>query len=74
VVISELMITFDSASGFIGLPIAQALVRAGHQVFGQTRSQKKAKQLIAEESRPATINFILAVILIHPIYSYPHHW
>ena len=39
-----------SAGGFIGLPIAQALVRAGHQVFGQTRSQNKAKQLIAEES------------------------
>lgn len=50
------MITFGSASGFIGLPIAQASVRAGHQVFGQTRSQGKAKQLIAEESGSATID------------------
>ena len=51
------MITFfGSASGFIGLPAAQACVRAGHQVFGQTRSQEKAKQLIAEESGSATFN------------------
>ena len=47
---------FGSASGFIGLPAAQACVRAGHQVFGQTRSQGKAKQLIAEESGSATFH------------------
>ena len=41
---------FDSATGFIGLPAAQALVRAGHYVYGLTRSQQKAKQLAAEES------------------------
>jgi len=40
------------ASGFIGLPVAQAFVRAGHEVYGQTRSEKKAKQFIAEEIIP----------------------
>ncbi|KAF8810810.1 NAD(P)-binding protein [Phlegmacium glaucopus] len=40
------------ASGFIGFPAAQALVRAGHYVFGLTRSAEKAKQLAAEEIIP----------------------
>ncbi|OBZ68780.1 hypothetical protein A0H81_11340 [Grifola frondosa] len=40
------------ASGFIGLPVAQAFVRAGHIVYGQTRSAEKAKQLAAEEIIP----------------------
>ncbi|TFK52671.1 NAD(P)-binding protein [Heliocybe sulcata] len=40
------------ASGFVGLPIAQALVRAGHIVYGVTRSTVKAKQLAAEEIIP----------------------
>ncbi|KDQ51278.1 hypothetical protein JAAARDRAFT_62670 [Jaapia argillacea MUCL 33604] len=40
------------ASGFIGLPVAQALVRAGHVVYGVTRSEAKAKQLAAEEIIP----------------------
>ncbi|KZT25447.1 NAD(P)-binding protein [Neolentinus lepideus HHB14362 ss-1] len=40
------------ASGFIGLPVAQALVRAGHVVYGVTRSAVKAKQLAAEEIIP----------------------
>ena len=40
----------DSASGFIGLPVAQALVRAGHIVYGVTRSGSKAKMLEGEES------------------------
>ncbi|PCH40180.1 NAD(P)-binding protein [Wolfiporia cocos MD-104 SS10] len=40
------------ASGFIGLPVAQALVRAGHIVYGVTRSQAKVKQLAAEEIIP----------------------
>ncbi|TBU26199.1 NAD(P)-binding protein [Dichomitus squalens] len=40
------------ATGFIGLPIAQAFVRAGHVVYGQTRSEEKAKQLTAEEIIP----------------------
>lgn len=40
-----------SASGFIGLPVARAFVRAGHIVYGLTRSEKKAKQLAAEESK-----------------------
>ncbi|EKM52493.1 uncharacterized protein PHACADRAFT_164427 [Phanerochaete carnosa HHB-10118-sp] len=41
-----------SASGFIGLPAAQALVRAGHIVYGLTRSQEKAQQLAREEIIP----------------------
>ncbi|KAG7444423.1 NAD(P)-binding protein [Guyanagaster necrorhizus] len=40
------------ASGFIGFPAAQALARAGHIVYGQTRSAQKAKQLSAEEIIP----------------------
>ncbi len=40
----------SSATGFIGFPAAQAFVRAGHIVYGQTRSAAKAKQLAAEES------------------------
>lgn len=40
------------ASGFIGFPAAQALTRAGHIVYGQTRSAQKAKQLAAEEIIP----------------------
>ncbi|RDX57332.1 NAD(P)-binding protein [Lentinus brumalis] len=40
------------ATGFIGLPAAQAFVRAGHVVYGQTRSAAKAKQLVAEEITP----------------------
>ncbi|OBZ68989.1 hypothetical protein A0H81_11334 [Grifola frondosa] len=40
------------ASGFIGLPVAQAFVRAGHIVYGQTRSAEKAKLFAAEEIIP----------------------
>ncbi|OSX59769.1 hypothetical protein POSPLADRAFT_1048245 [Postia placenta MAD-698-R-SB12] len=40
------------ATGFIGLPVAQAFVRAGHIVYGVTRSASKAKQLAAEEIIP----------------------
>ncbi|KAI0671698.1 NAD-P-binding protein [Trametes maxima] len=40
------------ATGFIGFPMAQAFVRAGHVVYGQTRSSDKAKQLAAEEITP----------------------
>ncbi|KAI0800161.1 NAD(P)-binding protein [Fomes fomentarius] len=40
------------ATGFIGFPAAQAFVRAGHIVYGQTRSAAKAKQLAAEEIIP----------------------
>lgn len=47
------LITFThlfSATGMIGRPIAQALSRAGHIVYGQTRSVSKAKQVSAGES------------------------
>ncbi|KAL0567991.1 hypothetical protein V5O48_014001 [Marasmius crinis-equi] len=40
------------ATGAIGLPVAQALARAGHYVVGLTRSEEKAKQLAAEEIIP----------------------
>ncbi|OSD06535.1 NAD(P)-binding protein [Trametes coccinea BRFM310] len=40
------------ATGFIGLPVAQAFVRAGHVVYGQTRSATKSMQLAAEEIIP----------------------
>ncbi|KAI1797155.1 NAD(P)-binding protein [Ganoderma leucocontextum] len=55
------------ATGFIGLPIAQAFVRAGHVVYGQTRSEEKAKQLVAEEiipvvCGPADVNKYMALI------------
>ncbi|KAJ7575963.1 NAD(P)-binding protein [Mycena floridula] len=40
------------STGFIGKPVAQALVRAGHIVYGQTRSAAGAKQLSADEIIP----------------------
>ncbi|KAL5525327.1 hypothetical protein ACEPAF_9197 [Sanghuangporus sanghuang] len=40
------------ATGFIGFPAAQALVRAGHEVYGQTRNPDKAKLLVSEEIIP----------------------
>ncbi|KAK7442003.1 hypothetical protein VKT23_016281 [Stygiomarasmius scandens] len=40
------------ASGFIGLPVCQALSRAGYIVYGQTRSSDKAKALAADEIIP----------------------
>jgi nucleoside-diphosphate-sugar epimerase len=40
------------ASGFIGLPAAQALVRTGHQVYGLTRSEEKGRLLAADEIIP----------------------
>ncbi|KAJ7206251.1 hypothetical protein GGX14DRAFT_457421 [Mycena pura] len=40
------------ATGFIGFPTAQALVRAGHTVYGLARTEAKAKTLAAEEIIP----------------------
>ncbi|ORY30349.1 hypothetical protein BCR39DRAFT_529303 [Naematelia encephala] len=40
------------ASGFIGYRVAQAFVRAGHIVYGQTRSESTGKTLPAEEIVP----------------------
>ncbi|KAH8112045.1 NAD-binding protein [Phellopilus nigrolimitatus] len=40
------------ATGFIGLPAAQAFVRNGHEVYGQTRSASKARLLASEEIIP----------------------
>lgn len=40
------------ASGFIGFPVAQAFVRAGHIVYGVTRSASKVQKLAVEEIIP----------------------
>ncbi|TFY83505.1 hypothetical protein EWM64_g521 [Hericium alpestre] len=40
------------ASGFIGLPAARALSRAGHEVFGLIRSKAMANQFLADEITP----------------------
>lgn len=40
------------ATGFIGFPVAQALARAGHIVYGLTRSEANANKLAAEEIIP----------------------
>ncbi|KAJ3862459.1 hypothetical protein EV359DRAFT_83324 [Lentinula novae-zelandiae] len=40
------------ASGFIGFPAAQALIRAGHIVYGQTRSRENVQRFEAEEIIP----------------------
>lgn len=40
------------ATGFIGGPVAQAFVRNGHIVYGQTRSANSARELEANEIIP----------------------
>ncbi|KAF4588389.1 hypothetical protein EYR38_010357 [Pleurotus pulmonarius] len=40
------------ATGFIGFPVAQALARAGHIVYGLTRSEANGNKLAAEEVIP----------------------
>jgi nucleoside-diphosphate-sugar epimerase len=42
--------------GFIGLPAAQAFVRAGHMVYGQTRSEKSTGELVKEEIIPVVLD------------------
>jgi nucleoside-diphosphate-sugar epimerase len=44
------------ATGFIGLPVCLALRRAGHIVYGLTRSEAKAKQLAKDEILPVVGN------------------
>ncbi|KAI0796229.1 hypothetical protein C8Q75DRAFT_367719 [Abortiporus biennis] len=46
------------ATGFIGLPVAQALVRAGHIVHGLTHNPAKAKQLQADEVIPIVGDYL----------------
>ncbi|CAG7855069.1 SubName: Full=Uncharacterized protein {ECO:0000313/EMBL:CCA75650.1} [Serendipita indica DSM 11827] len=45
------VIVFGS-TGFIGLPVAHALVRNGHQVYGVSRSEKNAQLMRANEIIP----------------------
>jgi len=40
------------ATGFIGLPVAQAFVRNGHEVYGSTRSSSKSSLLASSEIIP----------------------
>ncbi len=42
------------ATGYIGLAVSKALRRAGHDVFGLTRSKEKATMLEANEIHPVT--------------------
>jgi nucleoside-diphosphate-sugar epimerase len=42
--------------GFIGLPAAQAFVRSGHIVYGQTRSEKSTAELVKEEIIPVVLD------------------
>jgi hypothetical protein len=42
--------------GFIGLPAAQAFVRGGHIVYGQTRSEKLKGELTKEEIIPIVLD------------------
>ncbi|HKI47527.1 MAG TPA: NAD-dependent epimerase/dehydratase family protein [Balneolales bacterium] len=42
------------ATGYIGLAVSKALRRAGHDVFGLTRSKEKATLLEANEVHPVT--------------------
>jgi nucleoside-diphosphate-sugar epimerase len=46
----------DDFVGFIGLPAAQAFVRGGHIVYGQSRSEKSKGELIKEEIIPIVLN------------------
>ncbi|KAH0826232.1 hypothetical protein J3R83DRAFT_5690 [Lanmaoa asiatica] len=66
------------SSGSIGFPIAQALSRAGHIVYGVTRSETKAKQLAADESRFPPLPFVRETkrpthiyLLVFPIIGEP---
>ncbi|KAI0340672.1 NAD(P)-binding protein [Trametopsis cervina] len=40
------------AAGFVGFPVAQALLRAGHTVYGQTRTAERANLLASNEITP----------------------
>ncbi|GAW10223.1 NAD P-binding protein [Lentinula edodes] len=50
--ITAMKILIFGASGFIGFPAAQALIRAGHIVYGQTRSRENVQRFEAEEIIP----------------------
>jgi nucleoside-diphosphate-sugar epimerase len=47
----EMTLTSLRASGFIGFPVAQALSRAGYQVYGLVRTDAEAKQLAKNEGQ-----------------------
>jgi nucleoside-diphosphate-sugar epimerase len=68
------VLPLSSASGFIGLPAAQALSRAGHQVYGVTRSESKAKLLAADEGEDLCSPVhrrLLTVLAVIPIVGEP---
>lgn len=47
---SDMRVLVFGASGFIGFPVCQALVRNGHSVVGQTRNASNAELFSREES------------------------
>ncbi|KAI0719254.1 NAD(P)-binding protein [Cerioporus squamosus] len=57
------------ATGFIGLPAAQALIRAGHVVYGQTRFASKARQLAMEEIIPIVADLKDTTAYLHLVSS-----
>ncbi|KAF4598957.1 hypothetical protein EYR38_007370 [Pleurotus pulmonarius] len=50
--INSMKVIVLGATGVIGLPVSQALSRAGHIVYGVTRSESNAQTLAAEEIIP----------------------
>lgn len=66
---SSMKVLILGASGFIGFPVAQALIRAGHHVIGVTRSETKAKQLATEEIVPIVGDVATSDAWIHVIES-----
>lgn len=75
-------IFITGATGYIGFNVAQAFRRAGHQVWGLTRSAEKAARLAQEEIRPVigdmqmpesyTAVATQADVLIHAAVDYQH--
>ena len=72
------------ATGYIGFSVAQAFRRAGHQVWGLTRSTTKAMALEQQEIRPVIGSLQQAdsyeaiaaqcTVLIHCAADYQHDW
>jgi nucleoside-diphosphate-sugar epimerase len=57
------------ATGAIGRPLAQLLIKAGHQVVGTTRSQPKAEALRAIGAEPVVVDVFDALALSRAIAS-----
>lgn len=53
---SQSLRTSELIVGFIGFPAAQAFVRGGHIVYGQTRSEDSKGDLVREEIVPVVLD------------------